>query len=101
MPPSDEESCRKRRHATTAVLATPPLVASTRPKSPGSLYFSPGRGWRKPPVATQAPWDCHKPAGFRSGGLLQGGPSTRGHGAGPTAPGVGSFRRNDLGLADP
>jgi hypothetical protein len=49
------------RHATSAVVITAPLVASTRPKSPGSLCFSPGRGWRKPPVATQAPWELHKP----------------------------------------
>ena len=40
------------RHATTGVLTTAPLMASTRPKSPGSLCFSPGRGWRRPPVAT-------------------------------------------------
>ncbi len=36
MPPSDQESCRKRRQATSAVLATAPLVASTRPKSPAA-----------------------------------------------------------------
>jgi hypothetical protein len=57
MPPSDQESCRKRRHATTAVVTTAPLMASSRPKSPGSLCFSPGRAWRRPPVATQASWE--------------------------------------------
>jgi hypothetical protein len=45
MPPSDQESCRKRRQATSAVLATAPLVASTRPKSPAA----------DPPPAASAP----------------------------------------------
>jgi hypothetical protein len=67
MPPSDQESCRKRRHATTAVLATAPLVASTRQKSPGSLCFSPGRVMAQ--AACSNPkhgGNCHKQTAMRA-----------------------------------
>jgi len=53
---------QKRAAATTAVVITSALMASTRPEYPGSLGFSPGRAWRRPPVATPSTVELSRPA---------------------------------------
>jgi hypothetical protein len=66
MPPSNQESCRKRRHVTTAVLATAPLVASTIQK-PEFAPLQPGPGMAQ--AACSNPkhrGNCHKQTAMRA-----------------------------------